>query len=393
MFEPSWESARGVQKDVVVGTSAPLCDHIKTEQGTELERWTYQYFQEETIPVVGEWTFTSDFQDFENSVIQQFARSVPVIRHLAVALASRHKDTMSLSTQQSQFASSEYLKALNKINHAGGETSIDTVLLCCLLIASYEHFDPYGASSGGLPHHAAAVRIFKDSATIWSPTTKVIYFKAQQIEMIISILDTPIFLPGAVSNSDIQQSIPSLPTAFSSPTEMQRKFFDIFRWRFLCSLVFPIWDRHCSGFVQVLDLFSCWYTQVCDYITRLKAQQRTGDDLQLATTMSIQYRMVYTALWHSVHEGGSKHHHPGHANLVDLSSRDKVTIHIPTKSGPSSPDVEVPFWRSKGQKQVGIWPAVKSIDSCDRPPYVTITLYAHSGVQEHAERLLEHGPG
>ncbi len=335
------------------------------------------------------WTFASGSDDFWHGLVPQYAQSVPAIRHLTVALASRHRDTSSLSTDQSPFASREYVKALAKLTRPDEETSVDTVILSCLLIASYEHFDPHAVSYGGLSHHAAAFRIFNDPATKWSPMTRAIYSKVQQMETVISILKTPVFLHGAKFDGDVQENIPTLPEAFASPAEMQRKFFEIFRWRFLYSLRFPAWDHHCSGFLQVLDLLSRWYMLTCNYISENKGKKQSRDDLQLATTMSIQFRMFHTALWYSVNEDSPKHQHPGHANLVDLSSLDKVIVHIPAKSDPRSYDAEAHPVGTTGHKQIGIWPEVSSPQTPGKPLYFRITLYADGGNQDHVGPSLE----
>ncbi|KIW77900.1 hypothetical protein Z517_07733 [Fonsecaea pedrosoi CBS 271.37] len=324
---------------------------------------------------MAEWTFASSAHDFWFHHVRQCTTSIPAAHHLAVALAGRYKDTSDLTSAQPAFASGQYLQALSCLNREKDVIRVDTVLLCCVLIAVYEHLDPQIKCHAGLSHLAAAFRIMNDPYTKWTPATRAIYSIAVQVETVVSIFKTPIFRAGAETTITIDQSLPHLPEFFHNPLQMQRKFFEIFRWRFRYTLCHKEWTRHCSGFNQLHKLLRRWLQLVCNYIIRAEGQKPTGEELQLAKTMSVQFRMMYAALWYSISEESPKYQHPGHANIVDLSRPDAVTVFVPVKIDPQYDSREMQLQSDTRHKPVGIWPDMEIITSPDQSRYVRITTY------------------
>ena len=322
------------------------------------------------------WTCAGGAWHTWNSLVRCYAESIPAVRHLTVALASRQQDVFCRTTERADYASSQYAQALSWLARAKDAAYQDILLICCLLIGVYEHINPKGITDAGLSHCAAASRIFNDPATKWTPATRAIYAIAQQVEAMVSILKSPIMLPATAQTNFVEQHLPVLPEQFSTPAEMQRKFYEIIRWRFLYSTHNREWTRRCSGFLRVRDLMCRWHTLVCNYLSGVTGTKPVGQDLQLATTISAQYRMVYVALLYSVSEQIPGHQHPGHANLVDLSNPDQVTVSVPVQTSPRFHDQDMQLMSGKSPKVDGIWPDFESIRSSDDPLYIRFTLSA-----------------
>ncbi|KIW90408.1 uncharacterized protein Z519_09053 [Cladophialophora bantiana CBS 173.52] len=306
-----------------------LQKEISMEQCIDFGTWAFQYFCEVTTPAMAEWTFAGSAQDFWFRHVRQCATSIPGVRHLAVALAGRHKCTSNLAPDEPSFASGQYLLALSWLTREKVAICVDTVLLCCILIAVYEYLDPHTECYGGLSHLAAAFRIMNDPNTMRTSAARSMYSIALQVETVVSIFRTLIVLPGGDPNVLFDQSIPHILEAFQSPAQMQRKFFKIIRWRFIYSLCHREWTSDCSSFHQLHNLMRQWYGLVCHYIRGFNEEKPASEDLQLAKTMSVQFRMIYAALWYSISDKSPKHQHPGHANLVALSDPDEVTGFCP----------------------------------------------------------------
>ncbi|EXJ70541.1 uncharacterized protein A1O5_06611 [Cladophialophora psammophila CBS 110553] len=374
IFEPS-----GTKVSDMSANSALLQKEISTEQGTDLGTWAFQYFCEVATPAMAEWTFASSAQDFWFRHVRQCATSIPGVRHLAVALAGRHKCTSNLAPDEPSFASGQYLQALSWLIREKEAICVDTVLLCCILIAVYEHLDPHTECYAGLSHLAAAFRIMNDPSTTWTSATRAMYSIALQVETAVSIFRTPIVLPGAEPTVAFDQSIPHLPEAFQSAAQMQRTFFEIFRWRFLYSLYHREWTSDCSGFHQLHKFMRQWYGLVCNFICRFNEENPASEDLQLAKTMSVQFRMIYAALWYSISDKNPKHQRPGHANLVGLSDSDEVTVFVPFKVDPQYDNQGLRLESGTCHKPTGIWPVIEIIGSPDQSRYVRFTAYASAG--------------
>lgn len=366
---------------LAVTIAAPL---TTSELATDLERWNFQYFCEVTVPTVARWSFFTDGQDFWTGFGYQYARSIPAVQHLAVALASRHRDTASGTTENSLLASRQYGKSLSRLTRSGEAISVDTVLVCCILNIIYEYMDPDGAVHRAFSHQEAALRIFRDPATKWTPVTRAIISNTQRMEAGAFLFTAPVILPGAEGIATFSwHDSPILPEMFSNLTDIQRTFFEIFRWHYLRSVTYPSWDRHCPGFLQLLDLFSRWHTMLLEYVSG-----GNGDSgrrpLPVAQTMLVQFRMVYSALWYSVNDQRSKHQRSDHVHLVDLSSPDRFTVRVPVKSDPTQIGHRAST-DSGGQvdrKQIGIWPALKTVHSPGASPYVALTIYADPSLQD-----------
>ncbi|KIW35420.1 uncharacterized protein PV07_02117 [Cladophialophora immunda] len=371
IFEPS-----GNRSSDTSPVPAFLPGSISTEQGQDLERWSFQYFCEVTTPAMAEWTFASSAQDFWFRHVRQCVTSIPAARHLAVALAGRYRETSDLISAQPSFASEQYLQALSWLNREKDVICVDTVLLCCVLIAVYEHLDPHIKCHAGLSHLAAAFRIMNDPHTKWTPATRAIYSIAMQVETVVSIFRTPMFLPGAEPTISFDQSIPRLPKAFHDPVQIQQKFFEVFCWRFSYALRHREWNRTCSGFHQLHSLLRQWYGLVRNYILGIDGQKPTGEDLQLAKIMSVQFRMIYAALWYSIGDETPQYQHPGHANMVDLSSPDKVTVFVPVKIDPQYESRDLQLESGTRDKPIGIWPDIEIINSPGQSRYVRFTAHA-----------------
>ncbi|KIX96974.1 uncharacterized protein Z520_07088 [Fonsecaea multimorphosa CBS 102226] len=333
---------------------------------------------------MAEWTFATSAQDFWFRHVRQCATSIPAARHLAVALAGRYRSTCDWVSEPS-FASEQYLQALSWLNREKDVICVDTLLLCCVLIAVYEHLDPHIRSHAGLSHLAAAFRIMNDPHTKWTPATRATYSIATQVETLVSIFRTPIFLPGTEPTISFDQSVPHLPETFHNTGQMQRKFFEILRWRFSYALRHSEWTSRCSGFRQLHKLLRQWYGLVRQFILGINDQKPTGEEHQLAKIMSRQFRMMYAALWYSTSDETHQYHHPGHANMVDLSCPDKVTVFVPVKFDPQydrqsdfqDDSMDSQLDSDARHKPLGIWPDIEVIISPDRSRYVRFTVVSN----------------
>ncbi|OAP59489.1 hypothetical protein AYL99_06787 [Fonsecaea erecta] len=371
IFEPS-----GNRSSDTLPESALFPESISAGEGPDHERWAFQYFCEVTTPAMAAWTFASSARDFWFRHVRQCVTSIPGARHLAVALAGRYKSTSDLTSDKPAFASGQYLQALSWLNRERDVIGVDTVLLCCVLIAVYEHLDPHLRRHAGLSHLAAAFRIMNDPHTKWSLATRAIYSIALQVETVVSIFRNPIFLPDAEPAISLDENIPHLPDSFHDKVQMQQKFFEIFRWRFSYALCHREWTGRCSGFHQLHTLLRTWYGLVRNYIRGINGQKPTSEELRLAKIMSVQFRMLYAALWYSISDETTQYQHPGHANMVDLSSIDKVTVFVPVKVDPQYDCRDLQLESGTRHTPVGIWPDIEMVISPGQSRYVQFTSYA-----------------
>jgi hypothetical protein len=310
---------------------------------------------------------------FLGNTVLRYAQYIPAVRHLAISLASRHRDTLGFSTDQEAYASTQYALALRDLNHTI-DAGADLLLICAFLMAVYDHFDPKAMTSSGLVHHNAAHRILNDPSTPWTWVTEAVFFHAQQTECVVSIFKHPIILPSNNSRFLIEPEIPVLPECFSTIDEMISKFFAILRWRFAYAAFHEEWTSTCYGFVQVLRLMEAWNSLVSKYLEVCQGAKSMDIGLRMAITISVQFRMIYTALWYSVDKGALAYPHPAFANLVDLSDAAKVVVLVPVKLRPYFHKLMRQPVPTEVREAIGIWPVIDRASFAQDPMYIRFTF-------------------
>ncbi|KIX01827.1 uncharacterized protein Z518_09554 [Rhinocladiella mackenziei CBS 650.93] len=372
IFKPSHSSST----DSVPG-AGPLLKSLSADLGkTTLEQRAYQYFFHVAAPLIASHTFTSTAQEFWRYHALQYTHSVTAVRHLALAIAARQEADGLSSTHLSHFATRHCTKALSILNASQGNTSTDTLLICCALLSVYENLDPVAPTAESLSHIIPGLRILNGNVTQSHHNHNyaliAISTMFKQVETVISTFKTPSFILGGRTISPEARTAPSLPDEFDSRTAIQQAFYEIYRWRFIYSLSHQAWTATCSGFRQVLNLMLTWHGLVRKYISALNPHQ-SSVEIQLTKALLVQFRLLYTALHFSVRDDLPEHQH-NRPTFVDLSRPDKIYLYLPVEAGL---DVREQDWRSTvgdGGRQPRIYPEARILQLPDRQGYIQLIM-------------------
>jgi hypothetical protein len=117
-----------------------------------------------------------------------------------------------------------------------------------------------------------------------------------------------------------------------------------------------------------------WNSRVFNFLNGGHGSKPIGEELRLAMTISVQFRMVYTALWYSVDGNAETYCQPAFANLVDLSDPARVVVMVPVKLRPYFQRLMPQPVPATTRGAVGVWPMIDRASFADDPMYIRFTF-------------------
>lgn len=362
--------------------SIPFLLGLSSTPATLPELRALSFFREQTTPILG--SFSKFTIEFWNQLIPQLSQSESAVRQMTIVLATSQelascapRDLYGLALVRS----TAFTTALKLLTQAQPPCSVVAILMCALLLVGYEAFqDPTEMKLDAVSHLGAGLRILEEheANAIHQPTTSSVSQAIQsylepmylQMEMMLSIFNTPIATQQDRRSSSMGITRPKLPTRFHDLAAARTTFFRICRWHYsVRAETAQPWTRRSPAFLSVRQAFLDWNSLLMQYNDTLGATdtaQRQG-----LISMASHWRLLMAALVHSTapslasrpttgspflpHGGRMK------TSLVDITDPRRITVAFIVDRR-SLPMLEICDWSVGGllcDASLRIWPVAE----------------------------------
>ena len=227
------------------------------------------YFRERTGP--GLTGFTSYTNTFWNSLIPGLSESEPAIRHIVIAIATKHEALNSnpeRAVELEPLCAKHHSLALRTLTRPSLFQNEEILLVSCIAFITFERLqDPYGTAGHYLRYVVAGLKILKERERLQPPPDNAAPFNLVdsfiepmffQIQLVLSMFCEPARL--ICNNTEHVNSVfPDIPPSFSSLEKARDAFFRICVWRFILSHRGEIWGKTSESFLQIKSLFAKWH--------------------------------------------------------------------------------------------------------------------------------------
>jgi hypothetical protein len=297
------------------GSAAPSCSRTSNldincfilPSSSLQEHRALMFFLEKTAPVLQ--GFTSFTGRFWESLVPQLGQSEPSIRHIIVALASRHEMVTSpgqYAHNTSELCLTHHLAAIKRLREISAHSQIVTILVSCLMFVAFENLENTDKTSvSGLPYIIVGLKLLDERASITRTSTNcnfdmigsLIKPMFSQIKLVLSLFCTPSSGEDGIFRGS-RSTRPDLPDSFQDIHSAQRCFFQICRWRYEIPNPENLWSSSSQHFSEIRVLFSQWHNLLVSYRDTLPEEnvhERQAVASLLSQDQLFQHALEYSA--------------------------------------------------------------------------------------------------
>lgn len=292
------------------------------------------YFRERTTnDLTG---FTSYTHTFWNSLIPGLCQSDDAIRHIIVALATKHEALHSDSDRAGEInplCMKHHTMALQTLTQPSLVRNEEILLVSCIAFITFERLtDPGGTSGHYLDYIIAGLKILserertrtkvEDTAAAFNLIDHFIEPMFFQIQLVMSMFCEPARLVWNAA-PPANQTAPNIPRNFSSFQSAREALFQICVWRYVLTHRGEAWSSTSAGFLEVKTLLSKWHqslNMLADSLPSDVPEERRRFD-----ALKLQGQIQVGAILYSVRDDAPS----GFMNrpaLVYLSMPSKIAI-------------------------------------------------------------------
>jgi hypothetical protein len=331
--------------------------------GDPRERRALLFFDERTGPTLT--GFTSYTEIFWVSVIPQLCQSEPAIRHIVIALATKHEAVLnesdSVSSEElSLYCTSQHSLAINSLTEQSCPPNTEILLVSCVAFIAFERLqDPTGLDGRYLDYVVSGLKILRERANSrqaaetdeFNMIDNFIEPMFFQIELLFSMFCNPqrIF---ANSTQQYQQPCPNIPSAFSSLHSARDSFFQICTWRYTLFHAGRPWSSTSAAFLEIRTLMIRWQDAFDGYLVTVLPSDST--EMKRAYSLRQQVQLLVGAMLYSGRDDVSPYM-CSIPEVVDLSIPSKILVFIRIKGDRKINLTGINAGRPAILKESGIW--------------------------------------
>ena len=319
------------------------------------------FFHERTGP--GLTGFTSYTEIFWVSLIPQLCQSEFAIRHLVIALSTKHEAVTKgkeASEDMSVFWTRQHSLALTALTQPSAPPNPEILLVSCIAFIAFERLqDPTGLAEGYLDYVISGLKILKErslSKPVGEPGDfnlidnfiEPMFF---QIEVLFGMFCQPDRLISS-SSQLFQVPCPEVPVRFTSLESAGNLFFQICVWRFTLSHGGRPWSKTSASFQEIRTLMVRWQDSLDAYLLHLTDE----DAREIGRTYYLrqQVQLMVGAMLYSAREDATPYC-CSRPEVVDLSIPSKILIFIRIEGDRKINLSGINGGRPGSMKACGIW--------------------------------------
>ena len=342
--------------------ASPAASSIQSQPDIDLrEQRALVFFNEKTGPSMT--GFTSYTEIFWISLIPQLCQSEAGIRHIVIALATKHE---ALTTkpedpeEMALFTTKHHSLGLNALAHPSSSSNTEILLVSCIAFIAFERMeDPTGLEGRYLDYVISGLKILKEHC-LSTPRTNPSNFNLIdnfiepmffQIELLFCIFCQPTRL---ISSSTRLFQIPSpdIPSRFDSIGSAGNLFFQICTWRFTLSHGGRPWSQSAASYKEIMSLVVKWSGALDSYIADIPLEDTK--ERTRAYSLRQQAQMLVGAMLYSARDDVSPYC-CSRPEVVDLSIPSKMLIFIRIRDDRTINLSGINAGRPNVLKDSGIW--------------------------------------
>ncbi len=319
------------------------------------------FFHERTGP--GLTGFTSYTETFWVSLIPQLCQSETAIRHIVIALSTKHEAVTTgheKSEDMSVFWTKQHSLALTALTEPSAPPNPEILLVSCIAFIAYERLqDPTGLDEGYLNYVISGLKILKERSlskpegdpgefNLIDNFIEPMFF---QIELLFCMFCQPERLISS-SVQLFQVPCPDIPARFTNLESAGNLFFQICAWRFTLSHGGRPWSKASASFQEIRTLMVRWQDSLNAYILHLTPNDLT--EIGRAYCLRQQVQLLVGAMLYSVREDVTSYC-CSQPEVADLSIPSKILIFIQIKGDRKVNLSGVNGGRPASLKNCGIW--------------------------------------
>ena len=350
------------------------------------ERRALLWFTEKLLPdITG---FTAQTGKFWRSLLPRLSETEPSIRHILVAIASKHEGLRELSPRNSELmplCARHHSLALQHLTQSDTRSKADILLISCVAFSFFERMrDPFAMEGRCSDFVSAGLNILRerransrmsgdcDSSTLINDFLGPMFF---QMELVLTMFAHP----DCLIYSDLEQMHNSrllIPAAFTDLRAARHTFFHIISRRYSAVYKGLEWSQSSTAFQEIRMLLSKWLTALDAYLVVLCSNDTAEYDrafyLREQTCLLIG-GMLYSARA----EVPIKYFcHPIMANFSSpLRLSITIQIHGNTKVNLSGVNTGTPA-RIK-DSELSLWPQARCVKGQNNENLVVLDLNRH----------------
>ena len=356
-----------------------------TFPGTPSDKRALKFYIEKTAPTMTAHTeFTKTFWQI---IVPQLATSEVAIRHLTIALASRHErqlDTAGPDVHRFSLQKTErenFVSSLSSLTHGSAVGDVEVLLVACVMFLAYGALTEVEQQTAQeLEHYSSGLKIVIERAQDTGQpqrSSEIIDMWVRPIlvrlELIYSLFMPPRSPTGYVVV--VEPRKPALPPQFPSILAARQSFHEICCWRHHKSLRSADWTYHSAAFRSIRRLMLDWYHLVIKY----KSHPECKSDLEqqrIAILLS-QFQVMFVSLIYSARTDLHSFEDHLRPTVVELPKRDQLILQyeLPERYLQQSTGLD---WESRDHPdplQVHLLPLLKVTDIREASASLSATYY------------------
>ena len=319
------------------------------------------FFHEKTIPALT--GFTSYTEIFWVSLIPQLCQSEVAIRHIVIALATKH-EAVTIASENSEEMSLYWTKqhslALAALTQQSSPPNPEILLVSCIAFVAFERLqDPTGLDERYLDYVISGLKILKERSlakpggepsefNLIDNFIEPMFF---QIELCFGMFSQPDRLISS-SAQLFQVPSPEIPERFTSLENAGNLFFQICAWRFTLSHGGRPWSRTSASFQEIRLLMVKWQNSLDAYLAHVPPDDT--QELGRAHALRQQIQLLVGAMLYSAREDATPYC-CSRPEVVDLSIPSKILIFIRIHGDRKINLTGINAGRPAKLKESGIW--------------------------------------
>ena len=243
------------------------------------ERRALLWFTEKLLP--GITGFTAQTGTFWRSLLPRLSETEPSIRHILIAIASKHEGLRELSPRGAELTpvcARHHSLALQHLMRSDIRVKSDVLLVSCVALSFFERMrDPFAMEGRCSDFVSAGLKILRerrtnpratgdgDGSTLISDFLEPMFF---QMELMLSMFAKPDYLvyPDLEKMHSSQLKIPA---AFTDLRAARHAFFQIISRRYNAIYSGLEWTQSSVAFQEIRMLLAKWLTALDAYLAML----------------------------------------------------------------------------------------------------------------------------
>lgn len=250
------------------------------------EKRALLYYNEVLLPdVTG---FTAQTETFWKSLIPRLSHTEPAIRHILIAVASKHEALLTLAPKLAELTpicAKHHSLALRCLSQQTQSPGTDIVLVSCIAFQFFERMrDPFAMEGALFDFVQAGLKILRerrvcsreiptgDGSDLIDSFLQPMFF---QIELMLSMFIQPDESLHA-GQRRLQPALPEIPSIFQDTESAAREFFHIVARKYSLTSNGAEWSLSSAAFGEVRALLTQWVAAFDAYLATMTSSNTTN---------------------------------------------------------------------------------------------------------------------